>query len=108
MSFKAISFLKLNYPPEVYFEGGWWMGTTLWFFKILDINMIYTFGVEQFAPKIEIALNFIYEIPLKINRTKKKGHQKIELTFSFTKEIPLKIIRNKKKSTMKFCLKNTL
>ena len=53
--------------------------------------------MEQFPPKIEIALNFIYEIPLKINRTKKKVHQKIELTFSFTKEIPLKIIRKKKK-----------
>ena len=64
--------------------------------------------MEQFPPKIEIALNFIYKIPLKINRTKTKVHQKIELTFSFTKEIPLKIIRNKKKSTLKFGLKNTL
>ena len=59
--------------------------------------------MEQFPPKIEIALNFIYEIPLKINRTKKKVHQKIELTFSFTKEIPLKIIRNKKKINSEIC-----
>ena len=63
--------------------------------------------LEQFPQKIEIALNFNQEIPLKIDRTKKKVHQKIELTFSFTKEIPLKIIRNKKKSTLKFGLKNT-
>ena len=61
--------------------------------------------LEQFPPKIEIALNFNSEIPLKMNRTKKKVHQKIELTFSFTKEIPLKIIPNKR-STLKFGLKN--
>jgi len=63
--------------------------------------------LEQFPLKIEITSNFIYKIPLKMNRTKKKVHQKIELIFSFTKEIPLKIIRNKKKSTLKFGLKNT-
>ena len=63
--------------------------------------------MEQFKPKIEIALNFIYKIPLKINRTKKKVHQKIELTFSFRKEIHLKIMEQKK-SILKFDLKNTL
>ena len=57
---------------------------------------------------MKIALNFILEIPLKLNQTKKKVHQKIELTFNFTKEIHVKIIRNKKKSTLKFGLKNTL
>ena len=25
--------------------GGWWMGPTFWFFKSLDINMVYTLGV---------------------------------------------------------------
>ena len=52
----------------------------------------------NFHQKYEIAFNFTKEIPLKINRTKKKVHQKIELTFSFTKKIPLKSIRNKKKN----------
>ena len=83
--------------------------------------------LEQFQTKIEIALNlfseilskligptieptfsFTKEIPIKMDRTKKKVHQKIELIFSFTKEIPLKNIRNKKKPTMKFGLKNTV
>ena len=32
---------------------------------------------EQFQTKIEIALNFMYEIPLKINRTKKKFTKKL-------------------------------
>ena len=63
--------------------------------------------LEKFSPKIEIASNFLFENPLKMNRTKKKGHQKIEFTFSFTKEIPQKIIRNTKKSILKFGLKNT-
>ena len=58
--------------------------------------------------KKKIGFNFTKEIPLKLNRTKKKVYQKIELTFNFTKEIHVKIIRNKKKSTLKFGLKNTL
>ena len=33
-----------------YFDGGWWVVgggwvTTFWFFKSLDINMVYTLGV---------------------------------------------------------------
>ena len=52
---------------------------------------------------------YILEIPLKINRTKKKVHQKIELTFSFTKEIPLKINRTKiKRFTKKLKLPSML
>ena len=34
--------------------------------------------MEQFPQKIEIALNFIKEIPLKINRTKKKFTKKLK------------------------------
>ena len=64
--------------------------------------------LDQFPPNIDTAFNFTKEIPLKLNRTKKKVYQKIELTFNFTKEIHVKIIRNKKKSTLKFGLKNTL
>ena len=65
----------------------------------------------QFPP-VKLIENDPYEFLivlkwLKMNRTKKRGHQKIELTFSFMKEIPQKIIRNKKKSTLKFGLKNT-
>ena len=56
----------------------------------------------------EITFNFIWEIPLKLNWTKKKCYQKIELTFNFRKEIHVKITRNKKKSTLKFGSKNTL
>merc|ERR1712074_502627 len=56
----------------------------------------------------QIGFNFTREIPLKLNRTKKKVYQKIELTFNLTKEIHVKIIRNEKKSTLKFGLKNTL
>merc|ERR1712208_112947 len=48
----------------------------------------------------QIVVNFTKEIPLKLNRTKKKVYQKIELTFNFTKEIHVKIIRNEKKSTL--------
>ena len=33
---------------------------------------------EQFHTKIEIALNFMHEIPLKINRTKKKFTKKLK------------------------------
>ena len=44
----------------------------------------------------KISADFTKEIPLKLNRTKKKVYQKIELTFNFTKEIHVKIIRNKK------------
>ena len=52
--------------------------------------------LDQFPPNIDTAFNFTKEIPLKLNRTKKKVYQKIELTFNFTKEIHVKIIRNKK------------
>ena len=41
--------------------------------------------------KKKIGFNFTKEIPLKLNRTKKKVYQKIELTFNFTKEIHVKI-----------------
>ena len=37
----------------------------------------------------QIGFNFTKEIPLKLNRTKKKVYQKIELAFNFKKEIPL-------------------
>ena len=52
--------------------------------------------LEQFPTKIEIDLNSLYNIPLKINRTKKKVHKKNEIAFKFTKKNPLKCIRKKK------------
>ena len=39
----------------------------------------------------EITFNFIYEIPLKLNRTKKNVQQKIEIAFNFIWEIPLNL-----------------
>ena len=54
-----------------------------------EIPLIWHF--LNFHQKNEIAFNFTKEIPLKMNRTKKKVHQKIEIAFNFLKENPFKI-----------------
>ena len=46
-----------------------------------EIPLIWHF--LNFHQKNEIAFNFTKEIPLKMNRTKKKVHQKIEIAFNF-------------------------
>ena len=51
--------------------------------------------MEQFRPKIEIGFDFMKEIPLKMNRTKKKIDKKIELTLNVEREIPLKLFGTK-------------
>ena len=48
----------------------------------------------QFRAKIEIGFNFMKEIPLKMNRTK-KNDKKIELILNVEKEIPLKLFGTK-------------
>ena len=35
----------LNAETFFYFDGGWLVGPTFWFFKSLYINMVYTFGI---------------------------------------------------------------
>ena len=45
--------------------------------------------------KNEIAFNFMYEIPLKMDLTKNKVHQKIEIAFNCIAVIPKKCSRTK-------------
>merc|ERR1712212_373886 len=67
-----------------------------------------SFEFPPFSAKIELTFDFTKEIPLKMNRTKKKGSPKNSnhlqfykrnplkfFVFNFTKEIPLKFLRKK-------------
>ena len=51
---------------------------------------------EQFHTKIEIALNFMHNIPLKINRTKKKFTKKLNSPSVLHKKSLKKIFGTKK------------
>jgi len=68
-----------------------------WGILQFSIRNRFKIHLEQFPLKIEIALNFIFEIPLKINRTKKKGHQKIENSPSVLQKKSLKNYSEQKK-----------
>ena len=49
------------------------------------------FTFLNFHQKNETAFIFTKEIPLKMNRTKKKVRQKTEIAFNFIRKIPIKI-----------------
>ena len=53
----------------------------------------------ELTPKLEIAFDFIREIPLRQLRLN-KNHQQIEIATNFTNEIPLKLFwTNKQKQS---------
>ena len=58
--------------------------------------------------KLRIRLQFYtQEIPLKVNRTKKKAHQNIGIAFDVIKEFDWKFIWNKKNDPLKLGPRNT-